>query len=269
MTSILSFDVGGSKIAWALCNSNGELLSKVYKIATPQQADAIADVFSAQVKKIKPDTVAVATAGVVLNNHLAGKPNNLPQGYENIDFAALFNCPYVIENDANAAMWAEYKIGNLRGVKDGIMLTLGTDVGCGIICNGQIVHGKAGAAGEVQFDFSGRSLQRLAKENGMTETDCFLIANLAKNANNQAMQAYNLWQKKLCEGIKLLNSILDTECIVLSGSCAQIVDYEEITKILSAAGVHNLPKVKPAVCGNNAGIIGAALLGADKLKEKN
>lgn len=264
---ILSFDVGGSKIAWALVDENGAVLNKVETIPTPKDATEIADFFQTVVNDNVYDGFALATAGVVFNNKLVGKPNNLPSGYENISFDKISKTPYIVENDANSAMWAEYKIGNLQGAQNGIMLTLGTDVGCGIICNGQILHGKCGAAGEVCFDCSGHSLQRIASELGAKESDCFVIYENAKKQNGVERQAYKIWQEKFLESVVVLNRILDTEMIALSGSLAKIVDYAAVNASVKILQPHNAPLIKSAVCGANAGIIGAALLCAQKLKE--
>ena len=59
-----------------------------------------------------------------------------------------------VENDANSAAWAEYKIGASKGSNVSVMLTLGTGVGGGIIINDKILKGKSGAAGEMHFMMS-------------------------------------------------------------------------------------------------------------------
>ena len=56
-----------------------------------------------------------------------------------------------MENDANAAAFAEYKIGAAKGSQSSITVTLGTGVGGGIILDGKILKGKSGAAGEMHF----------------------------------------------------------------------------------------------------------------------
>lgn len=263
---ILSFDVGGSKISYGLVEENGNIVGEIKVLPTPKTATEILDIFKTAANENKFDGFAVATAGVVLNNKLAGKPNNLPKGYENIDFTELSGTPYVVENDANSAMWAEHEIGALKGVQHGVMLTLGTDVGCGIICNGQILRGKCGAAGEVVFDCSGRSLQRLASEAGSELTDCFAIYDLAIRQNGAERGAYKIWQENLLYCLRKINQILDTEIFVLSGSLAKIVDYAVINTSIKLLQPHNAPLIKPATCGTNAGLIGAALLCAGKMK---
>lgn len=263
---ILSFDIGGSKIAWALVDENGHILSEVKTFHTPETAEQIKDTFYDIVSKNSFYGVAVATAGVVFGGKLAGKPNNLPKGYENIDFSGIAKYPCLIENDANSAMWAEYKIGNMQNIRHGVMLTLGTDVGCGIICNGQILRGKCGAAGEVSFDCSGRSLQKIAADLKIEERDCFAIYELALKKNGAEREAYKIWQENLLDCIQRINRILDTEIMVLSGSMAKIVDYAAVNTSVKLLQPHNYPLIKPASCGNYAGLIGAALLCAENLK---
>lgn len=60
-----------------------------------------------------------------------------------------FNLPVAITNDANAAAIGEMTYGAARGLKDFIMITLGTGVGSGIVCNGQLIYGHDGFAGEL------------------------------------------------------------------------------------------------------------------------
>jgi glucokinase len=62
---------------------------------------------------------------------------------------AKFNLPCTVTNDANAAALGEMLFGAARGMKDFIMITLGTGVGSGIIANGNLIYGHDGFAGEL------------------------------------------------------------------------------------------------------------------------
>ena len=62
---------------------------------------------------------------------------------------AKFNLPVVVTNDANAAAIGEMMYGAAKGMKDFIMITLGTGVGSGIVANGQLIYGHDGFAGEL------------------------------------------------------------------------------------------------------------------------
>ena len=262
---ILAFDIGGTKIASAVVSVCGKLLSPVVSAPTPKDAEKIEEYIKKRLNEEEFDGVAIATAGVVYNEKLAAKPHNLPDGYENICFHKLTAKPLLVENDANAALWAEYKIGVLKGTEQAVMLTLGTGVGCGIICDGRILRGKTGAAGELPFLLAGGDLAALAKQNGLSECDCFALCELKNEHNPAAEKAFDEWQERLTDSVALLNSVLDTEAVALSGSLAEIVDYPAVEKAVNAKGYHNPLRLQKAITGNNAGLIGAALLLKDKI----
>ena len=261
---ILAFDVGGTKTAYALVNSRGLLESDITTIGTPQNSDAIANIFRQAAKQYKADGLAVATAGVVFHNKVLGKPNNLPIGYETLDFSVLTGLPTIIENDANAAAWAEYKVGVLKNKNQAMILTLGTGVGCGIILNGALYYGKTGAAGEVRYPFAGYDLAKSAQQNGLNESDCFKIYELAHQGQTAALKAYEDWQKSIVSALTEINRLLDLEAVALSGSLSKIVNYIHIEESVNARTYRNPLKILPAKCGQSAGLVGAALLFKEK-----
>lgn len=262
---ILAFDIGGTKISSAIVSVCGSLLSSKVYVPTPKSAEDIENYLSKRLLQEEFDGVAIATAGVVCNEKLVAKPHNLPANYEKINFQKLTTKPFLLENDANAALWAEYKIGALKGTQHSVMLTLGTGVGCGIICDGKILRGKTGAAGEVPFLLAGRDFAALAYQNGLQEQDCFTICKLKDEKNPAAIKAFSEWQNRLADCVSLLNNILDTEAVALSGSLAEIVDYPTVEKAINAKGYHNTLRLEKSLTGNDAGLIGAALLLKDKI----
>lgn len=257
---ILAFDVGGTKTAYALVNGRGQISSEINTVSTPQNSDDIVEIFRNAATKYKVDGLAVATAGVVFNNRVLGKPNNLPVGYEKIDFKEITGLPYRLENDANAAVWAEYKMGALKNTHQAMMLTLGTGVGCGLILNGALYYGKTGAGGEVRYPFAGYDLAKNAQQQGLNETDCFKIYDLARQGQSAAIRAYEDWQKSIVEALTNINRLLDLEAVTLSGGLAKIVNYTHVESAVNARTYRNPLKVLPAKCGEAAGLIGAALL---------
>jgi len=263
--TFLAFDIGGTKIAYAPVNKDGSFAVSPAAVKTPDNLAELTELFLNIRKNYrKIDGLAVATAGVVCNNKITFKPFNLPEGYEKIEFSKLFNAPVIIENDANAAVWAEYKKGALQGVRNGLLLALGTDVGCGIICNGALLKGKSGAAGEVRFAASGRGLAQIAAAAGLDETDCFVLAKMAEEKNLQAQNVMAEWQKNLLDAICQLNDILDTEAVALSGSLSEIAGYAELNERICRMRPHNPPRIVRAKFATEAGIAGAALLGSEK-----
>ena len=149
-------DIGGTKIAGALVDANGNILqeSKV-----PSPADSADGLVAAVVDLVQDLSlnrsilgVGVAAAGfidaaaanVIYAPNLNWRNEPLKNRLQSkIDF------PVVIENDANAAGWAEFRYGAGRGYKHMTMLTIGTGVGGAIIVDGRVLRGGFGVAGEL------------------------------------------------------------------------------------------------------------------------
>ncbi|MBR6127195.1 ROK family protein, partial [bacterium] len=155
MKKALAFDIGGTKIYSTVIDETGAVIGEIDKFSTPKALDEIKILLKNQISKYENDVdvVAIATAGAVNNENtgVIGSTGNLVQGYSSIDFQKLSTKKVFLENDANAAAWAEYKIGASRGSKVSVLLTLGTGVGGGIIINDTLLKGKSGAAGEMHF----------------------------------------------------------------------------------------------------------------------
>ena len=152
---VIAIDIGGTKISLAVV-SGGKIVSEVEKFSTPKTAGAILDKILDNIdKKLKRykagkiAAVAFATAGAVNldNTRVIGSTGNLPKGYTDLNFAEAiknrFSLGVFIENDANAAAYAEYKIGAAKGHENTITVTLGTGVGGGIIVKGRLLQGRS------------------------------------------------------------------------------------------------------------------------------
>ena len=265
MKKALAFDIGGTKIYSTVIDETGKIIGEIDKFSTPKTLDGIKDILKTQVQKYEKDVdvIAIATAGAVNNENTAviGSTGNLVEGYYTIDFPKLSTKRVFIENDANAAAWAEYKIGASRGTDVSVMLTLGTGVGGGIIINNKLLKGKSGAAGEMHFKMypdkrrkctcgsydcfeiyaSGTALKLDAEEalNDKNVTTYDVIDGVNKG-DEKMIEILNRWQRDITIGIKGLANLFDPDCVVLSGSMAQFVD------------------------GNYSGMIGAALLALAK-----
>ena len=155
MKQALGIDVEGKKICASVINEKGEIITEVEKYETPKSLNGIKDIFKNIISKYENDvtSVAFATAGAVNNecSKVISSTGNLVEGYRTIEFTKLSNKPVYVENDANAAAWAEHIIGASKGMANSIMLTLGTGVGGGIILNNKLYKGKSGSAGEMHF----------------------------------------------------------------------------------------------------------------------
>ncbi len=289
MKKALAFDIGGTKIYSTIIDETGKIVGEIDKFSTPKTLDGIKDILKTQVQKYEKevDVIAIATAGAVNNENTAviGSTGNLVEGYYTIEFPKLSTKRVFIENDANAAAWAEYKIGASRGTDVSVMLTLGTGVGGGIIINNKLLKGKSGAAGEMHFKMypdkrrkctcgsydcfeiyaSGTALKLDAEEalNDKNVTTYDVIDGV-KNGDEKMIAILNRWQRDIMIGIKGLANLFDPDCVVLSGSMAQFVDVKKIEEEVNSDIVTSPTSIRLATAGNYSGMIGAALLALAK-----
>ena len=285
MKKALAFDIGGTKIYSTLIDETGNILSEIDKFLTPNTLEGIKSVLLTQANKYKEeaDVIAIATAGAVNNANTAviGSTGNLPEGYNSIDFQSLSSKKVFLENDANAAAWAEYKIGASKGTDISVMLTLGTGVGGGIIIHDKLLKGKSGAAGEMHFKMyadkrrkcscgswdcfeiyaSGTALKLDAQEmlNNSNATS-YDVINGVKNNDEKMIAILNRWQDDIIIGLKGLANLFDPDCFVLSGSMAQFTDVKYIEQEVNKDIVTTPTSVRLATAGNYAGMIGVSLL---------
>ena len=157
----LGVDIGGTNTKYGLVNHRGEILEKG-SLKTDEYANVedfiniLYEKTSSLIKKHSDkghfDGVGVGAPNA---NYYTGTieqaPNLRWKGV--VPFARLmtarFGVPCIMTNDANAAALGEMMFGAARGMKDFIMITLGTGVGSGIITNGQLIYGHDGFAGEL------------------------------------------------------------------------------------------------------------------------
>jgi glucokinase len=289
MKKALAFDIGGTKIYSTLINEQGEIVSEIKKFSTPKSLDGIREVLSTRIAECESevDIIAIATAGAVNNSNSAviGSTGNLVEGYSSIDFSSLSKKRVFLENDANSAAWAEYKIGASQNTQVSVLLTLGTGVGGGIIINDRLLKGKSGAAGEMHFKMysdkrrkctcgswdcfeiyaSGTALKLDAEEelNDKSVTT-YDVINGVNNNNSRMIKILTRWQDDITIGIKGLVNIFDPDCIVLSGSMAQFVDPKQIEQEVNSDIVTTPTSIRLATAGNYSGMIGVALLALER-----
>lgn len=285
MKKALAIDVGGTKIYNTIIDESGKIVGEIEKRPTPKTFEEIKTVFNDVISKYEDDVdvIAFATCGAVNNENtgILGSTGNIAKEYPSMDFKSLSSKPVFVENDANAAAWAEHVIGASKGMPYSVMLTLGTGVGGGIILDNKLYKGKSGAAGEMHFKLrtdnhrkctcgsfdcfeayaSGTGLRLTAVEmsNNPNITTYDVIAG-KQNGCEQMTSIFNKWQDDILAGIIGLANLFDPDVIVLSGSMAEFVDIEYLEKEANKQIVTQPFKVVKASAGNYSGMIGAALL---------
>lgn len=158
---VIGIDMGGTNTVFGIVDARGTVIaSSSIKTAKHSDVNDYVDELYAEITKLMEDNDAVDKingigVGAPNGNYYTGLIENAPNlpWPSPIPFADMmskkFGIPCIITNDANAAAIGEMTYGAARGMKDFIMITLGTGVGSGIVVNGQMVYGHDGFAGEL------------------------------------------------------------------------------------------------------------------------
>ncbi|MFN8148212.1 MAG: ROK family glucokinase [Candidatus Nanopelagicales bacterium] len=160
MTLAIGVDVGGTKVLGALVDDGGEVLAQEKRSTPPQDgpgaASAVVETVVAVVTALAAgrdvDGVGVAVAGRVdPDRHHVRSAANL--GWDHQPLAAAVESATglrtVVENDANAAAWAEHRYGAGVGVDDLVVVTVGTGIGGALVLGGRLHRGASGSGGEI------------------------------------------------------------------------------------------------------------------------
>jgi glucokinase len=154
----IGVDIGGTKIATGVVDDSGNIIDQVRvrtEASDPASIDAaIAESCQELMSRHEIGAIGIAAAGFVSSDRatVSFAPNIGWRDYplaEKVRQLLKTEIPIIVENDANAAGWAEFVFGAGRGSTDMLMLTIGTGLGGALIINGKLVRGKWGLAGEV------------------------------------------------------------------------------------------------------------------------
>ncbi|GMA31478.1 ROK family glucokinase [Litorihabitans aurantiacus] len=152
----VGIDIGGTKIAAGVVDDAGTLLATTRRDTSPEEPHAIEDAVVDAVAELRASfevsAVGVAAAGFVDPGRakVLFAANLAWRDYPLRDvLRERLGLDVVVENDANAAGWAEFRFGAGRDVQDMVMLTVGTGLGGAVVIGGRLVRGAAGAGGEV------------------------------------------------------------------------------------------------------------------------
>lgn len=157
MALSIGVDVGGTKIAAGVVDEDGTVLARIQKDSPAKERGAIVDTIVACALELKEKHPEAATVGVGAAGFVSSDRNTMASG-TNLDWTGLkigdvvserVGLPVVVENDANAAGWAEARFGGGKGKKNVLVVTLGTGVGGAVIIDGHLVRGAAGFAAEI------------------------------------------------------------------------------------------------------------------------
>jgi glucokinase len=151
----IGIDIGGTKVAAGVVDEQGAILERLQEPTPSHSPAAVEDAIVRLVGRLRSrhrvESVGIGAAGWVDNEqavvrfspHLAWRSEPLKARLvERIDL------PLIVDNDANAAAWSEYRFGAGRGSSVMVCITLGTGIGGGLVINRQLFRGTYGMAGE-------------------------------------------------------------------------------------------------------------------------
>ena len=184
---VVGIDIGGQTTKMGIVDTLGQVLAQtVIRTDTHDDVDLYVDDLSAALEKIIAESdsegkIRGIGVGAPNANYYTGNiesaVNIVWGGNKTIPFAKLLSektggLPVALTNDANAAAVGEMTYGAARGMKNFIMITLGTGVGSGIVINGEVVYGHDGFAGELGHTCAVRHNGRLCNcgKTGCLET---------------------------------------------------------------------------------------------------
>lgn len=241
--TIIGVDVGGTGIKAAVVDlTQGELVTSRVKVDTPHPAtpDRVAEVVAKLVADAAPDDgspVGVTVPGVVRSG-VVHSAANIDKSWIGTDADRMLedtlHRPVRVLNDADAAGYAEVAFGSAKGRKVLVLVTtLGTGIGSALVYDGNLLPNT---------------------ELGHLEINGHDAESKASNtARERADMSWNAWAKQLTTYYRKLESLFSPDLFVVGGGVSK-----HGAKFMPLIDVET--EMVPAALGNEAGIIGAALI---------
>ena len=265
MTLAIGVDIGGTKVAGGVVDEHGRVVDRTRRFTPGTDVAAteatIADVVAELAGRNEVDAVGIGAAGWIANDratvlfapHLAWRNEPLRDA-----LSQAIGLPVVVENDANAAAWAEYRFGAARDAQAVVMVTLGTGIGGGLVVGGTLYRGAFGVGCEYghmsvvpdgrrcacgnrgcwEMYASGTALAHDARELALVapvaghrlmqlaEGDLDrltgqLVTDAAREGDPAAMEIYTAMGRWLGRGLANLAAVLDPTVFVIGGGVSE------------------------------------------------
>ena len=302
----IGIDFGGTSVKLGVCRGD-ELLVTDEPIPTTQfhGPAALIGEMAARVAKLRTTYPAICAIGVGVpglvdfDHGFVHELTNVP-GWKHVPLKTILSektgLPVLVENDANAMTYAEFRHGAARGLKNVIGLTMGTGIGGGLVLDGKMFRGSgfvAGEIGQMSIDYNGKAghygnlgalekytgNQQIAEhavlryseaglEKDIAECTPKKIADAAQAGDDIARQIWGEVADWLGTAISSIAWLLNPDAFVIGGGVAQAGDLiftplkHKVQSMLSTVVWERL-QIVPARFSNEAGIIGNAALAAD------
>ena len=310
----IGIDVGGMSIKAGLTDKDGNVLHKTiletkgeytadYTISNDIHALIVKLLSEAGVTEDKIAAIGIGQAGSIDSERgIINYWNNIPMKNVHVveELHAWHSCPVFIDNDANVAALGECVFGAAKGLKNVLLITLGTGVGSGIIINGNIYRGEYGAgaeAGHMGIIMNGEpctcgrrgcweayasvsalirqtkaamaahpesSMNTIARDMG--EVNGITAFKAARGGDKTALAVVDQYERYVAEGLISLQNIFRPQIFLIGGGISKEGEY--LTAPLEKYVYEGMfdketgegVKIRPAALHNDAGILGAAAL---------
>lgn len=307
----VGIDIGGTKLAAGLVAADGQVRARTRRPTPAGDAAEIVDAVTDAVDELCAQAdlralpVGVGAAGIIDRDGCVRYAPNIQWTDEPLraTLEKRLGTAVTVDNDANAAAWAEYRCGAARDALDSmVMLTIGTGVGGGLVLAGRLVRGVGGLGAEfghiivaeggplcgcgnrgcLEALASGTAIGRFATEErdaGRIADDSPLLDGLplsGRSVTAAAVAGDRAAREVLARaggwlgvGIASLVNALDPEIVVIGGGAMNAGELimtparEAAEARIMGRGYRTTPAIVPAELADDAGIIGAALLALD------
>lgn len=292
---ILALDIGGTAVKLGLADREGNLYRKAsadvafdgYRTPVFTTVTEAARRFLGE-SGVRPEGIAVSATGQVetKTGMVIGTNGKIPN-YEGTGLKAGLEESFGAEtwalNDANAAVLGECFTGRARGLKNVLMVTLGTGVGGGVVVNGKILEGSRGIAGELghiplyadglpcscglrgcyeNYASVTALIRRCEEQTGLGGLNGRIIFEKAEAGDKSFQAVLDGWIRDIAAGICGLVHVFNPEIVLVGGGVSAQEDLlirplrEEVLSRTMPRFREQL-RVERASLGNDAGLVGA------------
>jgi len=306
----ISIDIGGTNTKIALVNEDGQILNKsAFATWKGNSKNAFFDNLFSSIQELVSPEVYHQIAGIGIDAPSCVPAEGIIKGASNlplkgevpiVDILAIkYKKPVFLCNDANAAALGEGKFGNAQGLKNFVVVTLGTGLGAGIIVNGKVMTGYSGLSGEMghitaikngrqcgcgrkgclETYISATGIKRnfLAQladspiksslENlPLGEITTKDIAKAAEKGDLPSLKSFELGGKILGENLANYVHLFEPEAIILAGGLATVGEIlfaptiNALFENLLPNYIDNIQVLPSALGANEAALLGASTL---------
>jgi glucokinase len=289
---VIGVDLGGTKILAGVVDRGGNVERRRETMTPLESQEHLLEGVDEAVDGLLDERVVALGFGIP--SRIDQKTGRV-EGSVNIPLAGLdfrsrmaerFGLPVGIENDANAATYAEFHFGAGREAQTIVMLTLGTGCGGGVVIDGKLYRGWA-EFGHIVVEYDGISCQgsctgrghlepyvtgtaatKLAQEAFGPAVDAHRLVRLASEGEEKAVDILAGMGRRLGAGIGSLVNIFDPELVVIGGGFAAAGEHllgpaRERMRLEAMPPGRDRVRVVRAELGATAGLIGAGLVAFD------